>query len=110
MTIKRLLERIALLAICVLVTQFAFSQNKVVSGKVTDNGGNPVQGATVSVKGSKTGTSTDASGNFKLSVPANTSTLVVSSVGYAKQEISVAGQNEVAIALATTNANLNEIV
>ena len=110
MTIKRLLEKIALLAICVLVTQFAFSQNKVISGKVTDNGGNPVQGATVSVKGSKTGTSTDASGNFKLSVPANTSTLVISSVGYSKQEISVSGQNEVSVALATTNANLNEIV
>ena len=110
MTIKRLLERIALIAICVLVTQFAFSQTKVISGKITDAGGNPVQGATVSVKGSKSGTSTDASGNFKVTVPSATSTLVVSSVGYAKQEINVSSQSEVTVALVTTNANLNEIV
>lgn len=110
MTIKRLLERIALIAICVLVTQFAFSQTKVISGKITDAGGNPVQGATVSVKGSKSGTSTDASGNFKVTVPSATTTLVVSSVGYAKQEINVSSQSEVTVALVTTNANLNEIV
>jgi len=110
MTIKRLLEKIALFAICVLITQFAFSQNKVVTGKVSDDKGNPIQGATVAAKGSKTGTSTDATGSFRIPVADNITTLVITSVGYGKQEIDIAGKTEIAVSLVTTNASLNEIV
>ena len=110
MTINRLLEKIASVAICVLLTQFAFSQNKVISGKVQDDKGVAIQGATVVAKGSKTGTSTDANGTFKLSVGPNVTAVVVTSVGYAKQEIDISGKTEIEVSLATSNASLNEIV
>jgi len=110
MTIKRLLEKIALFAICVLITQFAFSQNKVVTGKVSDDKGNPIQGATVAAKGSRTGTSTDATGAFRIPVADNITTLVITSVGYGRQEIDIAGKTELSVSLVTTNASLNEIV
>jgi len=77
MTTNRLLAKIASIAICVLLTQFAFSQNKTITGKVTDDKGSPLQGATISVRGSKTGTSTDASGAFRLSVPPGSNTLAL---------------------------------
>ena len=82
MTIKRLLRQFTLLSLCVILTQLAFSQTKTISGKISDDKGNPVQGATVTVRGSKTGTSTDASGAFKLNIPATAKTLVISSVGF----------------------------
>ncbi len=110
MTINRLLKKIATAAICVLLTQFAFSQNKTITGKVSDDKGNPVQGATVSAKGSKTGAATDANGSFKISVGPNVTALVFSSVGFATQEVDVSGKTDVSVTLATTNASMNEVV
>lgn len=110
MTINRLLKKIASLAICVLLTQFAFSQNKTITGKVTDDKGNPVQGATVAAKGSKTGAATDATGAFKISVAPSISALTISSVGFASQDVDITGKTDVTVTLATTNASLNEVV
>src|SRR5215467_1981175 len=110
MTINRLLSRIATIAICVLLTQFSFSQNKTITGKVADEKGNPVQGATVTVKGTKTGTSTDGNGLFKISVGPSASTLVITSVGFATQEVDISGKTDVSVSLVTTNASLNEVV
>ena len=79
---KRLLKRIAVLFLCVSLTQLAFSQTKVITGKVTDANGAPVQGASVSVKGSKGGTTTDANGAFSITVSSTASSLIISSVGF----------------------------
>jgi TonB-dependent starch-binding outer membrane protein SusC len=110
MTMNRLLKKIASIAICVLLTQFAFSQNKVITGKVTDDKGNPVQGATVTVKGSQAGAATNASGNFTLNAPASAKTLVVSSVGYALQEIDITDKTSVSISLVSSSTSLNDVV
>ena len=110
MTINRLLARVASIAICVLLTQFAFSQTKVITGKVTDDKGNPVLGATVAAKGAKTGAATDANGSFKITVPSGVNTLVITSVGFGKQEVDVSSKTDVAVSLVTTNASLNEVV
>jgi len=111
MTIQRLLAKMASFTLlCVLFTQAAFSQAKTVSGTVTDDKGVPLQGATVTVKGTKNGTSTSADGKFTISVPSNASTLVVSSVGFAPQEVAVANQTTFSISLVASQANLNEVV
>ncbi|HEX4850431.1 MAG TPA: TonB-dependent receptor plug domain-containing protein, partial [Puia sp.] len=110
MTINRLLVKIASLAICVLLTQFAFSQNKVITGKVTDDKGLPLQGATVTALGSKTGAATDVNGEFKLSVAPSITTLVVTSVGFARQEVNITDKTSVSVSLVATNASLNEVV
>src|SRR5579862_7467488 len=110
MPIKRLLGGFSSLLLCVLITQFSFAQNKTVTGKVLDDKGSPVQGATVTIKGSRTGTATDAAGAFKLSVSANAKTLVISSVGFAAQEIDVSSQTNITASLVPSNASLNEVV
>jgi hypothetical protein len=61
----------------------------VVTGKVTDGNGESVIGASVAVKGTTKGASTDVSGNFKIEVPNSSTVLVVSFVGYDTQEIMV---------------------
>jgi len=111
MTIKRLLQRISVLFLCVSFTQLAFSQTKVITGTVVDDKGAPIQGASVSIRGvSKGGTTTDAGGAFTLSVPENARTLVISSVGFTQQEIDITGKTSVSVALATSSQSLSDVV
>jgi TonB-linked SusC/RagA family outer membrane protein len=99
-----------LLALLLLFCSNSFAQ-KTVSGKVTNNTDNkPIQGASVVVKGSTSGTQTDADGNFKISVPDN-ATLVISFVGYDQVEVPVAGKAVLGtISLNQLSSSLNEIV
>ncbi len=110
MTIKRLLRQFTLLLLCVILTQIAFSQTKTISGKISDDKGNPIQGATVTVRGSKAGTSTDASGTFKLNVPASAKTLVISSVGFSQQEIAIGDKETFEVSLVASTSTLNDVV
>lgn len=109
MLMKRLLRQIGQPILLLLLSIAAFSQNKTVTGKVTDKSGNSVAGVSVTAKGSTRGTTTDASGNFTLSVPDNVSTLIFSSVGYERQEVPV-GNGSVNVTMNILNANLNEVV
>jgi len=111
MTIQRLLTKmVSFTLLCVLFTQTAFSQTKTISGKVTDDKGASVQGATVTVKGTKVGASTAADGSFTITAPTSATTLVISSVGFTEQEVAINGQSSVTVALVATQANLNEVV
>lgn len=82
---------------------------KVVSGTVKDDKGTPVPGVTVVEKGTRNGIQTAPDGSFKLSVGPN-ATLVISYVGYATQEIAVAGQSTINPTLTIDNKGLNEVV
>ena len=62
-----------------------------VKGQVVDQGGEPLIGATVRVKGAQAGTVTDFDGNFQIDAPSN-AVLVVSYVGYKDREIAVRGR------------------
>lgn len=88
----------------------AFSQNNVITGTVSDDKGNPVAAATVAAKGSTEAVATDAKGAFKLSVPSGTTTLIVSSVGFADQEVNISGKSVVAVTLLTDNKSLSDVV
>ncbi|MDB5199977.1 MAG: TonB-linked outer membrane protein SusC/RagA family [Chitinophagaceae bacterium] len=86
----------------------AFAQDRVVTGTVTDDKGVPIEGATVRVKGSKTGTAADAMGNFRLSVPSG-STLVFSGVGITTQEVAVGNQSTVNVSLVRSGTELTGV-
>ncbi len=89
----------------------AFAQEKRVSGTVTNAGDNkPVANATVQVKGSSTATQTDARGQFSISVPFDTSTLVVSFVGFQTTALPTSGVTQVNFSLAQLPLALNEVV
>ena len=110
MTPKQLLSSIAL--VCLLLwTQVANAQNKTISGKVTDSkDGAAISGATVQPKGTRKGVTTGTDGSFKISVEANVTKLVISSVGFASQEIDISGKTEITVSLVVTNTSLNEVV
>ncbi|NML23479.1 TonB-dependent receptor [Pseudoflavitalea sp. G-6-1-2] len=80
-----------------------------IKGVVTDKKGNPVEAASISVKGSNAGTKSDQDGKFSLSVPEN-STLVISAVGFATREIKVTSEKELSISLEASANDLNEVV
>jgi TonB-linked SusC/RagA family outer membrane protein len=82
-----------------------------VKGQVTDDKGNPLPGVTILVKGTTTGTNTDASGNFTLNVPEGKTILVLSSVGFQTQEVNIEGKTAITVAMvAGGNGQLGEIV
>lgn len=87
----------------------AQTQDGKLKGQVVDETGEPVIGATVKLKGSKTAVITDIDGNFV--IPASKGTLVVSYIGYTPQEINVNGnESDLKIQLKVDAEQLNEVV
>lgn len=77
---------------------------------VFDENHNPLAGASVSVKGSKSTTMTNGSGHFSLNVPSAAQVLVVSYIGMKSQEISLEAKNEYMLTLITQGNTLNDVV
>jgi TonB-linked SusC/RagA family outer membrane protein len=80
-----------------------------VSGRVTDNGGNPLTNVSVMLKGTNKGVTTDSTGEFTLQVNKG-QTLIITSVGYATQEISFNGQSFIEVKLIPSATSLSDVV
>jgi TonB-linked SusC/RagA family outer membrane protein len=93
----------------VWLTSDAWAQGRRVSGRITENG-QGVPGATVQVKGTRTGTTTNADGNYSINVNGDNATLVVSSVGFKTQEVLVGSRTAVDVALEADALALSEVV
>lgn len=78
-------------------------------GTVFDKDG-PVPGASIIVKGTKTGTQSDFDGNFTITVGDSDAVIVISYVGYATQEITVGGQTTINVLLQVDNSVLDEVI
>lgn len=98
------------LALLLTLSQLLAQTPLLVSGRVTDEGGQPLPGVTVLVKNSSNGTTTNAEGTYRLSVPATNATIVVSYVGYLSQEIAVNSRSTIDVQLAPGDKTLNEVV
>jgi iron complex outermembrane receptor protein len=79
-----------------------------VSGTVRDSVGNPLSGITVSVKGTKGGTSTDALGSFKITAPRE-GTLIFTGIGFLTRELPITG-GPINVALHADPKSLSEVV
>lgn len=95
--------------ILLMSSESALAQNGTVSGKVTRIDGQPVQRASVLVKGTNNGTSTDDNGNFRITVPPD-ATLVVSAVDLITREINVNGRANIDVVLSPSAGSLGEVV
>lgn len=80
-----------------------------VKGRITNAAGEPLAAVSIRVKGSNAGTSTDADGRYSIEVP-NDAVLVISSISYLTQEISVNGRTEINIVLQPNNTQLEQVV
>ncbi len=98
-----------LVGILLLTGVVGYAQTKEVTGKVIDQTGAPIPGATVKIKGAKSGTSAGADGTFKLQVPAN-ATLLISGVGFENKEVQPGALTFLNIQLSQDTRALNEVV
>jgi hypothetical protein len=80
-----------------------------VSGKITNEVGQPLEGVSVHVKGAKTGTTTSATGEFTLDVPEG-AVLVISTIGYDPKEVTVNGSEPITINLAPSARSMEDVV
>lgn len=87
----------------------AFAQGRTITGHVANNAGEPVAGASVVVKGTNTGTTTDSNGDFSI-VAERGAVLVISSVNYTGQEITIGTGNSVSVKLESAAGDLGEVV
>jgi iron complex outermembrane receptor protein len=104
---KRLLPALLLIAAPFLIK----AQQRTITGKVSNSkDDSPVSGVSVVAKGSKTGVTTGTDGMYSISVQQAVTTLVFSSIGFIKQEVAIAGQTSINVALVVTNEGLSEVV
>ena len=94
----------------VLLSSGLCAQSKIVNGQVTDQSSNPIPGVNIIVKGTTTGTSTDADGKYSISVPDESQVLIFSFIGYAAQEVSIDNRSVINVALETDERLLEEVV
>ncbi|KYP14155.1 SusC/RagA family TonB-linked outer membrane protein [Flavihumibacter sp. CACIAM 22H1] len=99
---------IAFLCLFVFIGQ-SIAQDKEVTGLVMDAKGEPLSNANILVKGTRVGTSTDATGKFRLLVPNNARILVISSVNFRPREVAITGQ-PLQVQLESSTDNLSEVV
>ena len=101
------MKKCILIALLV-VTGFGYSQISV-TGKVTDNSGEPLPGANIIEKGSTNGVISDFNGNYAISVSSDDAVLVTSFVGFETQEISIQGKTQIDIELKESSETLGEV-
>jgi len=104
------IRRACIVFTCLMIGLNVSAQNlKTISGTIVDETGEPVIGASVSEKGTSNGTAADVGGNFTLRV-ADNAVLVVSSLGFVAQEVSVTGKSLLQIVMKEDTQLLDEVV
>ncbi len=108
---KPIMKRNLLFILLFLCGHYLNAQIRTISGTVTDKtDGSTITGANIVIKGSSTGTATDADGRFTLGVPTDAKVLVVSFIGYITQEVPLTESNNLSISLEGSSNQLEEVV
>ena len=87
-----------------------WAQNRVITGKVTDEKGTDLPNVSVTIKGTSQGTSTNAKGEYRLTVPASGKVLVLSAVNMETQEVPISTSTRITIKLVSTSTQLSDVV
>ena len=104
------MRKLSLLLGAVLFCVLLMAQQKSLSGKILDDTGVPVAGATISVKGKNISTISKADGTFLLQAPADATDLLISYVGYVKATVAIGQGSNLVIALKKSTDPLDEVV
>ncbi|MDB5193970.1 MAG: TonB-dependent receptor plug [Segetibacter sp.] len=103
------MKKILALSMLILCSVLAFAQTRTITGRVVDETGGPVAGASIVIKGTSTGTSANAEGQFTIAAKAG-DVLVVSFVGHPTKEVTVTTASSVNVTLQKQNESLSEVV
>ena len=106
---KNSLKKGFLVFITMFCSGIIFSQDVSINGKIIDENGLPVPGASILIKGTTKATSSDMDGNFQLKADPN-GTLVISFVGYATIQEAIKGRNTINAKLNPESQSLQEVV
>jgi TonB-dependent starch-binding outer membrane protein SusC len=111
MMMKKLYAKMSLTAVMLLMSaSLVLAQERVVSGTISDEGGAPVPGVNVIVKGTTFGTASDADGKYSVRVPGSDAVLVFSFIGYKTKEMPVGTLTTVDASLEPDVQTLTELV
>ena len=91
-------KRFCVLTILSIFSLVSFAQSTV-TGVVKDKSGEPIVGASILIKGTSTGTVTDINGNFTIQKAEPSDVLVISSIGFANQNVKVGNQTKLNVTL-----------
>lgn len=105
----RVIGKKMLFFLFVFCVHLSYGQTKTIVGKVTDPSGNPLPGASVLVKGSKSSSITDMDGNYSIKID-DAKFLVFSYLGYANKEIEVLNNTKIDVILESSSQVLGEVV
>jgi TonB-dependent SusC/RagA subfamily outer membrane receptor len=106
-----LFKKLLFSSLLILLSTGLHAQNKIhVNGIVKDEKGRPAPNASVTVKGTKTGVSTDANGAFSIDVPDQKSVLVISYLGFQTDEQVVGNRTNFTFDLVAVTSQMNEVI
>src|SRR5688572_24398953 len=104
------MRKLLLAVTAILLFAGSLFAQKTVTGKVTDEKGVPIPNASVIVKGTTSGTVTNADGTYSLNLPANAKAIIISSVDMGTREVNVGSQNVIDVSLQSSDRSLQEVV
>lgn len=98
------------LVLSILVFAFTYTKDFIVKGKVIDATGQPVNGASIIIKGTKNSTSSNSKGEFSIQAPNKKSKLIITAVGFDQAEVTASFDTTLIVKLKPTNQGLQEVV
>ena len=104
------MRKLLVLLTAILLFAGGLLAQKTITGKVTDDQGNPIPNASVVIKGTNSGTVTKEDGSYSLTVPANATALVFSSVDMGSQEVTIGSQTMINTSLKAEDKTMTEVV
>jgi Ca-activated chloride channel homolog len=99
-----------LLTLPLFLLVLSFNTSIKITGKVTDEKGMALRGASVIIKGTSKATTTDTAGRFTIEVPDKKATLVIAYIGYVQKEIEIKKQSSLVVKLMPGKQSLDEVV
>ncbi|TDH24052.1 TonB-dependent receptor [Segetibacter sp. 3557_3] len=102
-------KSLTLLTLLMLLLAQLYAQTRRITGRVVDDKGNPITNVSVVVRGGS-GTVTDANGTFSIAVSPTSRVIDFSSLNYAPQAVTIGDRTELAVTMASSDRNLEEVV
>lgn len=99
-----------LFAIMLAFSAHTFAQSRTITGTVMDEVGNAISNASVLIKGTTIGTSTNDVGHFSVNVPTGRNILVFSAVGMSEKEVSIGSQTNLSVSMSQVTGAMDEVV